>query len=71
VCDSEKVQSNQDVVVKKVPPPGLVKSFVAGGAGGAALVLVGHPLDTVKVRIQTMPVPAAGTPPMYSVSSAC
>jgi hypothetical protein len=26
-----------------------VKEFIAGGAGGACLVLVGHPLDTIKV----------------------
>lgn len=32
-----------------------VKSFVAGGAGGMSLVLVGHPLDTMKVRMQTAP----------------
>ncbi len=28
-----------------------VKEFIAGGAGGACLVLVGHPLDTIKVNI--------------------
>jgi hypothetical protein len=27
--------------------------FVAGTAGGVALVLVGYPMDTVKVRLQT------------------
>jgi len=32
------------------------KTTIAGGAGGACLVLVGHPLDTIKVRIQTMTV---------------
>ncbi|KAL1020504.1 hypothetical protein UPYG_G00000940 [Umbra pygmaea] len=30
-----------------------LKNFVAGGAGGACLLLVGHPLDTIKVRLQT------------------
>jgi len=29
------------------------KNFVAGGGGGISLVCVGHPLDTVKVRMQT------------------
>lgn len=29
------------------------KSFVSGGFGGICLVLVGHPFDLVKVRIQT------------------
>ena len=29
------------------------KSFISGGAGGMSLVLVGHPLDLIKVRLQT------------------
>jgi solute carrier family 25 carnitine/acylcarnitine transporter 20/29 len=32
---------------------GYIKDFLAGGAGGSALVAVGHPFDTIKVRIQT------------------
>jgi len=39
---------------EKKAQPGLIKTFIAGGVGGACLVLVGHPLDTIKVRIQTM-----------------
>jgi len=35
-----------------------VKSFLAGGAGGVAAVLVGHPFDLTKTRLQTAP---AGT----------
>ena len=30
-----------------------LKTFLAGGAGGASLVIVGQPLDTVKVRMQS------------------
>ena len=45
--------------------PSLLKSFVAGGVGGMSLVLVGHPLDTIKVRVQTMVV-VPGQPPPYS-----
>mmetsp|Transcript_38485 Transcript_38485/g.94665 ORF Transcript_38485/g.94665 Transcript_38485/m.94665 type:complete len:302 (+) Transcript_38485:103-1008(+) len=45
--------------------PGPLKSFLAGGAGGICLVLVGHPLDTVKVRIQTQEI-IAGQKPQYS-----
>ncbi|XP_036386555.1 mitochondrial carnitine/acylcarnitine carrier protein [Megalops cyprinoides] len=37
---------------KRVSP---VKNFVAGGVGGACLLLAGHPLDTIKVRLQTQP----------------
>jgi hypothetical protein len=50
------------------PAPGLFKQFVAGGVGGASLVLVGQPLDTIKVRLQTMPTPKAGEAPLYKVS---
>jgi solute carrier family 25 carnitine/acylcarnitine transporter 20/29 len=30
-----------------------LKSFISGGVGGACVVLVGHPLDLIKVRMQT------------------
>ena len=38
----------------------LVKNFVSGGVGGVAAIISGHPFDTVKVRLQTMPLPLAG-----------
>lgn len=38
----------------------------SGGFGGSCLVVVGHPLDTIKVRLQTMPKPAPGEKPMYT-----
>ncbi|XP_017069988.1 mitochondrial magnesium exporter 1 [Drosophila eugracilis] len=49
-------------VVKKSNP---VKSFIAGGVGGMCNVFVGYPLDTIKVRLQTMPTPLPGQPPRY------
>lgn len=30
-----------------------VRSFIAGGVGGVCAVIVGHPFDLVKVRMQT------------------
>ena len=30
-----------------------VKSFLSGGLGGICLVLVGHPFDLIKVKVQT------------------
>lgn len=30
-----------------------IKAFLSGGFGGACLVFVGHPLDLIKVRLQT------------------
>jgi len=47
------------------------KSFVAGGFGGICVVLSGHPFDTVKVRLQTQPLPAPGQAAMYSGAMDC
>ena len=30
-----------------------VKDFIAGGFGGSWLVLIGHPMDTIKVKINS------------------
>ncbi|XP_040263155.1 LOW QUALITY PROTEIN: mitochondrial carnitine/acylcarnitine carrier protein [Bufo bufo] len=48
-----------------------VKNFFAGGFGGVCLVFVGHPLDTIKVRIQTQPKPGPGQLPLYSGTFDC
>lgn len=48
-----------------------VKEFIAGGFGGSCLVLVGHPLDTVKVRLQTMPDVKPGQSPVYTGTLDC
>ncbi|KAF5276664.1 hypothetical protein FQA39_LY06468 [Lamprigera yunnana] len=45
--------------------------FLCGGFGGICTVLVGHPLDTIKVRLQTMPIPVAGEKPLYSGTWDC
>lgn len=45
----------------KVSP---IKNFFAGGFGGICTVFVGHPLDTIKVRLQTMPI-VPGQAPLY------
>ena len=51
-------------------PPSIQHLF-AGGCGGASLIIVGHPLDTVKVRLQTMPQPSPGEKPMFSGAWNC
>ncbi|XP_065845965.1 mitochondrial carnitine/acylcarnitine carrier protein-like isoform X1 [Oscarella lobularis] len=48
-----------------------VKSFFAGSCGGMCLVIVGHPFDTIKVRMQTMPVPLLGELPVYKNAFDC
>lgn len=48
-----------------------VKNFLAGGFGGVCLVFAGHPLDTIKVRLQTMPKPAPGQTPLYTGTLDC
>ncbi|XP_049876407.1 congested-like trachea protein [Pectinophora gossypiella] len=52
----------------KVSPP---KYFLCGGFGGICTVLSGHPLDTIKVRLQTMPVPKPGEAPLYTGTFDC
>jgi solute carrier family 25 carnitine/acylcarnitine transporter 20/29 len=49
---------------------GLV-SFLTGGFGGVCLVAVGHPMDLIKVNIQTMEKPKPGQPPMYTGAIDC
>ncbi|CAH0562419.1 unnamed protein product [Brassicogethes aeneus] len=45
--------------------------FVCGGFGGICTVIVGHPLDTIKVRLQTMARPAPGQSPLYKGTADC
>eukprot|EP01062_Namystynia_karyoxenos_P004257 TRINITY_DN11502_c0_g1_i1.p1 TRINITY_DN11502_c0_g1~~TRINITY_DN11502_c0_g1_i1.p1 ORF type:complete len:332 (+),score=114.16 TRINITY_DN11502_c0_g1_i1:102-998(+) len=35
------------------PKQSMLNAFLSGGFGGMCLVLAGHPLDTIKVRVQT------------------
>lgn len=41
------------------------KYFISGGFGGVCTVLAGHPMDTIKVRLQTMPLPKPGEKALY------
>ncbi|KAF9436121.1 carnitine transporter [Entomortierella beljakovae] len=47
--------ADAEIQKKVVPQTSAVKSFLSGGFGGIAAVLVGHPFDLAKVRIQTSP----------------
>ena len=46
-----------------------VANLLAGGAGGLASLVVGHPFDTVKVRLQTMQSRGGSLP--YSSATDC
>jgi len=48
-----------------------IEYFICGGFGGICTVVVGHPLDTIKVRLQTMPIPKAGEIPLYAGTWDC
>lgn len=48
-----------------------VKYFICGGFGGICTVVTGHPLDTIKVRLQTMPKPEPGQPLLYAGTYDC
>ncbi|KAL3982833.1 Protein dif-1 [Acanthocheilonema viteae] len=49
----------------------ILKNFAAGGVGGTFCVAMGHPFDTVKVRLQTMPKVVPGTRPLYTGALDC
>lgn len=48
-----------------------IKNFLAGGVGGTCCIAAGHPLDTIKVRLQTMPKPAPGQALLYAGTFDC
>ena len=54
----------------KSDPYSGVKSFIAGGVGGCSLVVVGHPLDTAKVILQTQTT-LPGQTPQFSGAFDC
>uniref|UniRef100_A0A0P4W2V4 Mitochondrial carnitine/acylcarnitine carrier protein n=1 Tax=Scylla olivacea TaxID=85551 RepID=A0A0P4W2V4_SCYOL len=54
-----------------MPTVSPIKDFLAGGFGGMCLVAAGHPLDTIKVRLQTQPLPAPGQKPLYAGTWDC
>uniref|UniRef100_A0A672ZM85 Uncharacterized protein n=1 Tax=Sphaeramia orbicularis TaxID=375764 RepID=A0A672ZM85_9TELE len=53
---------------KQISP---LKNFVAGGVGGACLLLAGHPLDTIKVRLQTQPKASCAQYVLYTGTYDC
>ncbi|KAM7539966.1 hypothetical protein Aperf_G00000020875 [Anoplocephala perfoliata] len=53
------------------PIPSNGKAFCAGGFGGMCTVITGHPFDTIKVRLQTMPFSEPGRIPMYRSAIDC
>lgn len=44
----------------------VAKDLTSGTAGGVALLVVGHPFDTIKVKLQSQPMALAGELPRYS-----
>jgi solute carrier family 25 carnitine/acylcarnitine transporter 20/29 len=48
--DSSEIEASSS---KQTQNP--IKSFLSGGFGGVSCVLVGHPFDLTKTRLQTAP----------------
>ncbi|PON65529.1 Mitochondrial substrate/solute carrier [Trema orientale] len=44
----------------------VLKDLTSGTVGGAAQLIVGHPFDTIKVKLQSQPVPPPGQLPKYA-----
>ncbi|XP_068203985.1 mitochondrial carnitine/acylcarnitine carrier protein-like [Palaemon carinicauda] len=49
----------------------LVKNFLAGGFSGITAISTGQPFDTIKVRLQTQPLPELGQKPLYQGALDC
>uniref|UniRef100_A0AAY4AY82 Mitochondrial carnitine/acylcarnitine carrier protein n=1 Tax=Denticeps clupeoides TaxID=299321 RepID=A0AAY4AY82_9TELE len=57
--------------MSKQQPISPLKNFFAGGFGGVCLVFAGHPLDTIKVRLQTQSKPSPGQSALYAGTFDC
>nr|CDS30257.1 mitochondrial carnitine:acylcarnitine carrier [Hymenolepis microstoma] len=57
--------------IEHQPKSGNLKSFLAGGFGGMCTVIIGHPFDTIKVRLQTMPHFGPNQVPLYRDAFDC
>lgn len=71
---SENMASTESKKDSSAPQPktnSVFKNFIAGGFGGTCLVFAGHPLDTIKVRLQTQPYSSGGKPTLYSGTFDC
>lgn len=44
----------------------VAKDLASGTVGGVAQLVVGHPFDTIKVKLQSQPTPLPGQIPKYS-----
>ncbi|KAG5228720.1 Mitochondrial carnitine/acylcarnitine carrier family protein [Salix suchowensis] len=44
----------------------VAKDLTAGTVGGAAQLIVGHPFDTIKVKLQSQPAPLPGQAPKFA-----
>ena len=44
----------------------VLKDLTSGTIGGAAQLICGHPFDTIKVKLQSQPVPPPGQLPKYA-----
>ncbi|XP_057479680.1 mitochondrial carnitine/acylcarnitine carrier-like protein [Actinidia eriantha] len=44
----------------------VAKDLISGTVGGAAQLIVGHPFDTIKVKLQSQPAPLPGQLPKFS-----
>lgn len=44
----------------------VAKDLASGTIGGVAQLVVGHPFDTIKVKLQSQPAPVPGQPPKFS-----
>ncbi|PHT94585.1 Mitochondrial carnitine/acylcarnitine carrier-like protein [Capsicum annuum] len=44
----------------------IAKDLTSGTVGGATQLIIGHPFDTIKVKLRSQPTPLPGQQPKYS-----
>ena len=66
----EQTRTNT-MTMSLLPTSPAVQSLMAGSCAGVIRIMVGHPFDTIKVRLQTMPKPRFGRKPQFTGAFDC
>lgn len=69
-AEASRQQMARPSPVEKAPPS-IGVDLTAGTSAGIAQLIVGHPFDTVKVKLQNMSRPAPGEAPAYTSAIDC
>ncbi|KAL4570495.1 hypothetical protein LXL04_026151 [Taraxacum kok-saghyz] len=66
IANTHLVESWDHLFIDQSQMGDVAKDLAAGTVGGVAQLIVGHPFDTIKVKLQSQPTPLPGQLPKYS-----